>query len=160
MSFILLLLYVAVIYIRPQEWVPAVYGWPMINILAIATAVCVFFEAGLKQRLRLKEPQMVLLLAFLGAIAMSHLSHMYFGGAWNSVLKFSSNVIMFFLFINVLDSEKKVKISLWLIVILTVVIAIQGIYQFQHGIGWAGQPLSPEGRISWIGILNDSNDLA
>jgi len=140
--------------------VPAIYAWPLINVLAVLTAVYVFFEAGMKQKLRLKEPQMILLLAFLGVIAMSHLSHTYFWGAWNSVVKFSSTVIMFFLFINVLDSEKKVKMSLWLIVILTVVLAIQGIYQFQHGFGWAGQPLTKTGRITWIGVFNDANDLA
>jgi len=67
---------------------------------------------------------------------------------------------MFFLFINVLDSEKKVKIGLWFIVILTVVIAIQGMYQFQNGFGWAGQPLTKTGRITWIGVFNDANDLA
>ncbi|MFA5143025.1 MAG: O-antigen ligase family protein [Candidatus Omnitrophota bacterium] len=168
MSFILLLLYISAIYIRPQEWVSAIYGWPLINILAILTAICVFFEAGMKQRLRLKEPHMVLLLAFLGAIAMSHLSHAYFGGAWESVLKFSANVIMFFLFINVLDSEKKIKIAIWFLILLTLILAAQGIYQWHNGIGWAGQPIlqcSDEGRdiirrITWVGIFEDPNDLA
>jgi putative inorganic carbon (HCO3(-)) transporter len=167
MSFIFLLLYIAVIYIRPQEWVPAIYGWPLINILAIATAVCVFFEAGFKQKLRVKEPHMMLLLAFLGAIAMSHLSHTYFGGAWDSVVKFSTNVIMFFLFINALNSEKRIKIVIWFIILLTVILAIQGIHQWNTGIGWAGQPIMEQRdgvsitrRITWIGIFNDPNDLA
>lgn len=168
MSFVFLLLYVAAIYIRPQEWVPRIYGWPLINMLAIATAVCVFFEAGLKQKLRLKEPHMVLLLAFLGAIVMSHLSHTYFGGVWDSVLKFSSNVIMFFLFINALDTEKKIKITIWFLVLLALILAAQGIYQWYHDIGWAGQPImqyidEERGimrRITWIGIFEDPNDLA
>jgi O-antigen ligase len=168
MSFILLLLYIAAIYIRPQEWVPQVYAWPLINILAIATAVCMFFEVGLKQKLRLKEPHMMLLLAFLGAIAMSHLSHTYFWGAWDSVVKFSANVIMFFLFINVLDSEKKIRIAIWLLILLSVILAIQGVYQWNTGIGWAGQPVMQYNdaergimrRITWIGIFNDPNDLA
>lgn len=168
MSFVFLLLYIAAIYIRPQEWVPAIYAWPLINILAILTAVCVFFEVGLKQKLRLKEPHMMLLLAFLGAIAMSHLSHTYFWGAWDSVVKFSANVIMFFLFINVLDSEKKIKIAIWFLVLLAVILAVQGIHQWNTGIGWAGQPIIQHNdaerglmrRITWLGIFNDPNDLA
>jgi len=165
MSFIFLLLYLTAIYIRPQEWVLQIYGWPLINILAIATAIFVFFETGFKQKLRLNESHMILLLAFLGAVAMSHLSHAYFGGAWDSVVKFSSNVIMFFLFINVLDSEKKIKIAIWSIIILTAMLAIQGIYQYRTGFGWAGQPAifdqaKQQIRITWIGIFNDPNDLA
>ena len=111
---------------------------------------------------------MVLLLAFLGAIAMSHLSHTYFGGAWSSFLKFSSNVIMFFLFINVLDTEKKIKIAIWFLILLALILAAQGIYQWYHDIGWAGQPILQYNdevrgmmrRITWVGIFEDPNDLA
>jgi len=166
MSFITLLLYITAIYIRPQEWVPQIYGWPLINILAIVTAFCVLIEAGMNQKLRVNEPQIILLLAFLGCIVMSHLSHGYLGGAWDSFLKFGPNVVMFFLFVNALNTEKRIKIAIWLIIILTAVLAVQGIYQYNHGFGWAGQPLSqvtketPNGRITWIGIFNDPNDLA
>lgn len=169
MSFIFLLLYISAIYIRPQEWVRQVYGWPLINILAIATAVCVFIEAGFRERLRAKEPQMLLLLAFLGSIAMSHIAHTYFWGMWDSVVKFSSNVIMFFLFINALNSERKIRMAIWFIILLTVVLAVQGIDQYEKGIGWAGQEIMTQTnektgevtrRITWVGIMSDPNDLA
>lgn len=160
MSFILLLLYISAIYIRPQEWVAVVYAWPLIDILAILTAVSLLFKISQTRKLLLATPQCLLLFGFLASIVLSHLSHTYFWGAYNSFIEFSKHVIMFLLFINVLDSEKKLKISLWFIVILTVVLAIQGMYQFQHGFGWAGQPLTKSGRITWIGVFNDANDLA
>lgn len=160
MAFIILLLYISVIYIRPQEWVPAVYGWPLIDILAILTAFFLLFKISQTKKLILTAPQNLLLLGFLAAIVLSHLSHTYFWGAYNSFIEFSKIVIMFFLFVNVLDSEKKLKISLWLIILLTVVIAVQGIEQFRTGFGWAGQPLSNEGRINWVGTFHDANDLA
>ena len=139
---------------------PAIYGWPLIDILAILTAFSLLFKMSQTRKLLITTPQCLLLFGFLASIVLSHLSHTYFWGAYDSFLKFSKLVIMFLLFINVLDSEKKVKISLWFIVILTVVIAIQGIYQFQNGFGWAGQPLTKSGRITWIGVFNDANDLA
>ena len=160
MAFITLLLYIFVIYIRPQEWVPAVYGWQLVDGLAILTVLFVALRASQTRRLVLSTPQNLLLLGFLVTIVLSHLSHTYFWGAYNSFITFSKHVIMFFLFVNVLDSEKKLKISLWFIILLTVIMAIQGIYQFNNGFGWAGQPLTKTGRITWIGIFNDANDLA
>lgn len=160
MAFIALLLYIFAIYIRPQDWIPAVYGWQIIDALAILTAFFLILRTGQNKKLLLTTPQCLLLFGFLATIVLSHLSHTYFWGAYDSFIKFSKTVIMFFLFINVLDSEKKLKISLWLIVILTVIMAVQGVYQFQHGIGLAGQPLEKSGRITWIGVFNDSNDLA
>lgn len=168
MSFITLLLYITAIYIRPQEWVFAVYGWPLITILAIATIIFLLFSSFRNRNFRVIEPQSILLIVFLGCVALSHLMHFkpYFGGAWDSFIKFGPNVIMFLLFVNILNSAKRIKISIWLIIILTVILAMQGMYQFKHGLGWAGQPLVQAeegkslGRITWIGIFNDPNDLA
>jgi O-antigen ligase len=73
---------------------------------------------------------------------------------------------MFFLFVNALNSKNKIRIAIWAMVLLTVILAIQGIYQYQNGFGWAGQPLVQQGkqygigRITWVGIFNDPNDLA
>lgn len=161
MSFISLLLYIAVIYIRPADWIPAFYGKQLLDWLAILTVFFLAIEAiGKKRKLILNTPQSLLLLGFLVTIALSHLSRFYFWGAYDSFINFSKIVIMFLLFVNVLDSEKKLKVSLWLIVILTVILAIQGIRQFRTGFGWAGQPLTRDGRITWVGIFNDPNDLA
>ncbi|RKY32241.1 MAG: hypothetical protein DRP68_04010 [Candidatus Omnitrophota bacterium] len=166
MSFISLLLYITAIYIRPQEWLPQVYGWPLIDILAIATAFFVILETMHTKKIIVNHPQNILLLAFLGAVVFSHLSHTYMWGAYDSFIKFGKIVVMFFLFVTVLNSQKKLKIAIWLIVILTVILALQGIYQYRHGFGWAGQPLvqqrgkHPIFRITWIGIFNDPNDLA
>ncbi len=168
MSFIFLLLYIVAIYIRPQEWVPAIYAWPLIYILAITTAVCLFFEATTRGWARIKEVPNMLLLAFFGCVLMSHISHMYFQGMVDSFNKFLPNVIMFFLFVNVLTTERRIKITIWFIILLSVILALQGIHQWNTGIGWAGQPIVQQNdvergimqRINWIGIFNDPNDLA
>lgn len=166
MAFISLLLYITATYIRPQEWLPAVYGWQLINILAISTAFFLVFDVIQTKKLFITLPQSILIICFWASIVLSHLSHTYAWGAYDSFLKFGKNVIMFLLFVNVLNSENKLKISIWVIVILTVILGIQGIYQYWHGFGWAGQPLVQQGtkygigRITWVGIFNDPNDLA
>jgi len=136
------------------------YNLPLVDILMILSVFFFLFESTRKKRFIIKTPQIVLLFGFLAAIALSHLSHTYFYGAFNSVVEFSKIVIPFILFVNIVNSERKIKISLWLIIIATVILAIQGIYQFNNGLGWAGQPLSLQGRINWVGIFNDGNDLA
>jgi putative inorganic carbon (hco3(-)) transporter len=167
MSFIFLLLYIFAIYIRPQEWLPAVYGWPMIDILAIGTAVCLLFEASMRGWARIKEAPNMLLLAFFGCVLMSHISHTYFQGMTDSFSKFLPNVILFFLFVNVLTTERRLKIAVWLIILITLFLAIDGIHQFHTGAGFAGDTImqyTEDGnvmrRIKWIGIFEDPNDLA
>ncbi len=163
MSFITLLLYIIVIYIRPQEWVPPMLGWPLVDIFAISTAFFLILEISQRKKVHITEPQNMLLLCFLGSIVLSHIAHTYAWAAWDSFLKFGRNVVMFFLFVNVLTSKNKLRISIWLIVILTVILAIEGIFQYRNGYGWAGQlpMISKERiRIRWIGIFNDPNDLA
>ncbi|MBU1043917.1 MAG: O-antigen ligase family protein [Candidatus Omnitrophica bacterium] len=165
MSFISLLLYVIAIYMRPQEWVLAVYGWPLIYILTFTSAIFVFLESMGGRKVYLKEPPNMLMLGFFGCILMSHISHAYLQGSIDSIRFFAPNVIMFFLFVNILVTERKIKITIWLIIILTVILAVEGIQQHHSGLGWAGQmPIvdteSGETRIRWIGIFNDPNDLA
>ncbi len=131
----------------------------------ISTAFFLLFDIMQNKKLHIATPQNMLLFAFLGSIVLSHVVHTYAWGAWDSFTKFGTIVIMFFLIVNALNSWKKIKIAIWLIVILTVVLAVQGIYQARNGIGWAGQPVvfdmeKNTQRITWIGIFNDPNDLA
>jgi len=165
MSFISLLLYIIAVYLRPQEWLPAMNGWPLIYILTITTAIFVILETPKRKQTHLTAPPNLLMLGFLGCILFSHISNGYLQGTIDSFNDFAPNVVMFFLFVNILTTERKIKIAIWLIIILTVILAIEGIQQHYKGIGWAGQTPyldkeRQEFRIRWIGIFNDPNDLA
>ncbi len=165
MSLIFLLLYIVAVYIRPQEWVPGMYSWPLMYWLILVTAFAAIVETSMRKKIRLSETPNLLMLGFFGCILLSHLSHTYLKGTIDSFASFSTNVILFFLFVNILISAKKIKAAIWLIIIVTFILAIEGIQQHKNGIGWAGQTpffdLSRgEMRIRWIGIFNDPNDLA
>ncbi len=45
------------------------------------------------------------------------------------------------------------------IVMCSVVLAVHGIEQARSGIGWTGVPIGEDGRIQYVGIFNDPNDL-
>ncbi|VAX34852.1 hypothetical protein MNBD_UNCLBAC01-1094 [hydrothermal vent metagenome] len=169
MSFITLLLYIFCTIIRPQDWMPEFHGIRLINYLSIATAVFLIFEKlGAKKNIFIKVPQNKLMLGFFFAILMSHVAHFYFAGLTMAFTKFSVTLILFFLLLNGLNTEKKFKIAIWFMVGLVFILVFQGIYQFKNGYGWAGQSIliqghgsiSPTIRITWIGIFNDPNDLA
>ncbi len=165
MAFIALLLYIICIYLRPAEWIPFFYGMQLLDILSILAFIFwVLNKARTKQPLLVKAPQNILMLGFFVSLLLSHIVHTYFGGMMLAFTDFSKTLIMFLLFVNIIDSERKFKITVYLLIFLTFLLALQGISQFRNGYGWAGQPLRMDresgiGRITWISIFNDPNDL-
>jgi O-antigen ligase len=152
--------------IRPQDWIPGVLGLPVMDILAGTTMGFLIFEwMGVKNVSYLKVPQNYLIFGFYVAILMSHISHTYFEGLTTSWNAFLPTFILFFLMLNGVNSERKFKIMVWWLLLMTVVLVPQGLYQLEHGYGWGGQKITfdrgrNEYRINWIGIFNDPNDLA
>lgn len=176
MAFFCLLLYIITIYLRPAEWIPMFYGMQLVDTLSIAAFLFWLIDLVAKKKTdALKAPQNMLMLGLFLAFLLSHVAHTYFEGLTMAFTEFSKVVIMYFLFAFIIDSEKKIKISIFLIVFLTLLLAIQGIQQFNTGFGWAGQPLTIQnynevnpatgelipvlGRINWISIFGDPNDL-
>jgi putative inorganic carbon (HCO3(-)) transporter len=153
--------YLVFLYLRPQEFVPALMGRPV--MLIIGGATCAFMAvhyALIRRKIPLaRAPQNVLMLLFAGAIVLSHLSHLYLHGALDSGKAFLSTLAMYVLIVTLVRSETKLRVTLYLMVILTLFLAGQGIYQFHVGTGIAGQTMI-DGRIRGIGIFADPNDLA
>lgn len=168
MSFLFLLLFIICTYIRPQEWVPGMMGWPLVNILAVLTLIGLIFERNSSgKKLFLNVPQNKIMIAFFGSILMSHIANTYLWGLRVAFFDFLPILILFYLTLNGIDIEKKFKTSFWLIVVLSLILVLQGHYQIKNFYGWAGQSvtlqMSEEGqvqRINWIGVFGDPNDLA
>ncbi|MBU0467604.1 MAG: O-antigen ligase family protein [Candidatus Omnitrophica bacterium] len=168
MSFLFLFLFIVFTFLRPQEWVPGMIGWTVIDVFAVLALVGLLFERmATKQKVFAAVPQNKLILLFFGSILMSHVAHTYFWGLRFSFFSFLPVLILFYLTLNGLDTEKKFKIIFWLIIIMNMILVKQGYDQFNNFYGWAGQPITidrgPAGvvhRINWIGILGDPNDQA
>ena len=160
MACFFLLLYLVVIYLRPAEWIPAFYGWQLVDLTTIGTALFLAFYLAATKRGLVSVPHTRMLLGLFAAAALSHVVHAYLGGMITAIVDFGEIFIMYFLIVNVIRTERQLKIALALIVILTALLAVQGIQQHQTGYGWAGQSLSEGTRIRWISIFHDPNDLA
>lgn len=160
MALVTLLFYLFVIYIRPGEWMP---GLAQLQILDLATIAALFFmmaEMALGKRGFVRAPHNGLMVGLCVAILLSHLAHTYIGGMIGSFIRFATNLVVYFLIVNIVTTAARLRAVLWLLIALSVTLAVQGIQQSASGIGWAGQPTLDGGRITWVGIFSDPNDLA
>lgn len=182
MAYFGLLVYTSLIYIRPQEIFMGIYGFPIIDIVAIITIFLTVITNKPNINRFLASPQNKLMLLFLMALVISHLSHTYMRGALNAFTEFSKIVIFYFLITTLVDTPKKLKVYIIVLIFLTLFLAIQGIQQYHTGIGWGGKTpiiqkieviredkFTESGvigqvqevvRIRGLGIFSDPNDLA
>jgi O-antigen ligase len=171
MLYLLLCVYIALYYIRPFEWVPGLVGTPIFLWLGVVSilALLLAWGTGTIRLFRFKTD--VMMVGFVAAIVLSHLSHGYFGGAIDGVRDFLPAIVGYFLVAHALDSEKKIKGFVFLLTGLTVFLAYQAWLQSVHGVSFGGmEPLiqkyyDEDGvqvglpRVRWFGMFNDPNDL-
>lgn len=152
-----LLAYVVVLYLRPQEYVPAVMGTPLVPALLL-TAFGFWLVAQAKN---FEAPQHKLLPALTAAIFISVARSDGVSSAMSSTADFVPTVLLFYIAATSIDSVARLR---WLVLVLGAVhcaIALHGIEQAasSNGIGWTGASMV-DGRITYLGFFNDPNDLA
>jgi len=159
--FIGLVNYLLFLYVRPQDYMPGLMGAPIMLLLSAATFVLMILHMAIYQRtiVLAKSPQNALVLWFLAAIAASHLAHMALSATLDETLNFLPTVVMYFLIANLVNTPGKLKFTVVLLVLLTTVLAAQGLVQYFTGAGLGGQETF-DGRIQGVGIFADPNDLA
>jgi O-antigen ligase len=159
--FVGLLNYFIFLYVRPQEFLPGFVGLPVMLGLGSVTFVLMLLQMGIKKKVIVHggAPQSLLMIWFLAAIAASNLAHLNITATKDSVREFMPPFLLYFMIAMMVDSEKKIKVTLYLLAGLTAFLAYQGIRQYFTGVGIAGQELF-QGRIVSIGIFADPNDLA
>ncbi|MDH3198045.1 MAG: O-antigen ligase family protein [Candidatus Krumholzibacteria bacterium] len=159
--FIGLVIYLLFLYVRPQEYMPGLVGAPIMLVLGGATFALMILHMAIYQRTIVftKSPQNGLILWFLAAIAASHLSRLALSPTLDETLNFMPTVVMYFLVANLVNTPRKLKFTIVLLVLLTTVLAVQGLVQSFTGAGLGGQE-TYEGRIQAVGIFSDPNDLA
>ena len=155
LAYLGLLLYLVILYIRPQDWVETVLNWRLELVVAGAAAVL-----ALAQR-RSKFPLQVSLLAtWVVIIFVSNAVHGYFGDGWTETVVYFKQALVFLLFWAAVDSQAKLRGVVWALMILSAVLAYQGIWMYQHGVGWAGQEMYWGDRIRWVGLWDGANVLS
>lgn len=158
------IVYLALIYVRPNELIE---GWAEVQLVAIASAATapLLGWAMLEGRSRLWElPQDRLLWAFWIVIVISNPSNGYLGGATFAVTSFAQVVFQYVLIRTAIRTPGQLRGAIFWLTVFMLFHALSGIQQVRTGIGFGGvEPLITEAgevRIRSVGIFNDPNDLA
>ncbi|HWU76442.1 MAG TPA: O-antigen ligase family protein [Rhodanobacter sp.] len=153
--FILILLYLILTIIRPQDYMPALAGVPaMPAVLMLAFLV---WLTG--SRRNFDAPQFLILPAFLLVGMSSQVVNGWGGGALNVLTDFGPTVIAFFVLAASCTTRHRVTITMMVFVVCATVLALHSIDQANTGMGWTGLALNEDGRVRYVGIFNDPNDL-
>lgn len=173
MTFILTCIFILLYFIRPFEIISDLRGMPILFVIGIITGLFFLTEiiSGKIKLFRNGTDQMML--GFYLAIGLSHLSHLYLGGAVQAMQDFFPVFIGYFLIAHTINSEKKMKIFFSMLILIAVFLVCEGVLEAKNGISFFGvQPLEQgvgvnnDGsrltvtRIKWVGPFSDPNDLA
>jgi len=170
MTFFLTFLFMFMVFWRPQEWLwPWMFGWPVLDVIAGAAMLSLFFEVNQGQlRIPKQAPQVFLILGLFFAALVSHVPHTYFGGILLAIPPMFKLCGFTLLLICVLDRPIRLRRVAWLFVVMACLMAIHALLQKTRGYGFAdARPIAVRRpgipfytRSLFFGIFGDPNDLA
>jgi O-antigen ligase len=151
--------YLALVIIRPQEYLPELASLPILPI-AISTA---FIFWMFKPGKSFSAPQYLLVTGFVGAAIASRLAMPWLYGAWLTVTELGPSLALFIVLAKLAEDPRQLERLLQVFCVCALVLAVHGLDQIANGVGWTGQPLdtrsSSGNRIQYIGVFSDPNDL-
>ena len=152
--FFYLLLYMAVLYIRPHEYVEPIMGQPILPALLLSA----FGFWLLRVKKHFFAPQHALLPGLLIGMSASVAFSGWLGGGFKVFTDFLPVMMLFYMVATSVDSPRKLRQVFFVMTLAMTVIALHGIDQAAQGTGWTGT-VPIHGRITYLGCLNDPNDL-
>ncbi len=152
----LILLYVSLVIIRPQDYLASLAGIPLLPAVEGLSLLAWALSRGKDFR----APQFPLIIVFQVALVMSEIAAGWLGGAVEQLAEFSTVIVAFVVLATAVSvSRRRLATAMAVLALCACVLALHGIDQKHYGIGWTGMGLSEGGRIQYVGIFNDPNDL-
>ena len=160
LSFAGLFLFIALVYFRPYEWSPSLMflSTSAFWVAVLTLAVYVPTQLGLENKLtiRPREVNLVLLLALTGLLsiplALDPLT------AWTALVEYLKVIVMFIVMVNVVRTEKRLRILLFLALVTSVVVSASAVNDYRLGNLALGQKERIEGALG--NLFQNPNDLA
>jgi len=156
-----LMLYLFLLFARPQDFIPGLERLSIVLALAVLILISFFFRKVVR-----REPitifatrRQILMFLLLLIVPLSNIANMQLVAAWDGLVDFLTAFLLFFLIVNIADDFKRFRTVCWTLVACTVLVCINGLVQKFRGVDLIGETLVG-GRIRWIGIFHDPNDLA
>ena len=127
--FIGLMIYLSMIYLRPQEFISALKGKPLILLMALVVlGTLVIHNAFQKKKFLFSNfRQGFYMLAFFLVIVLSQLQLFYLRGTKEAFNDFLPVFMLFFMIVNLVTNYDQLKKTFLLLVLLTTAISIDGI---------------------------------
>src|SRR5437879_11009282 len=120
MAFGLLVVYVIVLMVRPQEWWEPLKGLRLIDVTAIVTLVSTLFTGYKGQNpitLLWRNRYALLMWGLLATVLLSDLSRLRLSYALDALLDFGKVCVLFFLTMVLVERASRVRTMLWVIAI-------------------------------------------
>jgi putative inorganic carbon (hco3(-)) transporter len=160
MTFLLLCVYLLLTLIRPQDFLfgGEYFDLQVILITLVFTLTSFLFD----KKQKIISAPIITLLIMTVVIMISSAVNGWIGGMFTYSYKFiSAAIIPFLLFSNTLNSITKHKIIMFICITCALIMIHQGSSQInaEDGYGWAGTKWVENKRITYLGTLNDPNDL-
>ncbi len=153
-AFFLTLLYLAMVFVRPQEFVPSLEGIPLLPMM-MAVAL---FTWLLSEQKNVDTQQVTALTLLFGYTILSVALSGWVGGMIPAAGKLIPIYVLFLLVAGTAITPARQRWTMWVFVGGAAMMAAHGIQQKFTGVGWTGEePL--QGRMRYIGIFNDPNDV-
>ncbi len=153
-AFLLTLFYLAMVFLRPQEFLPALNSVPILPL----TMAAALFAWLLSQNKTIDTQQFYALTLLLGFTIISVALSGWIGGMVPAAGKLIPIYVLFILIASTATTARRLRLVMWVFVAASVMMAIHGIQQKITGTGWTGE-IPIKGRIRYIGIFNDPNDV-
>lgn len=170
MTYPLTLTFMFLVFWRPQEWlVPAMYGWPVLDVIMFFAIVGLAMEAGQGQVRVPKTPAIWLCIGLWFATLASHVPSTYFKGIVDTAPDSFKYCFFVILLVVVVDRPSRARGVILVLVAAAILMTVHALMQQRLGYGFAGQPplleYRPhrgvwEVRSQFFGIFGDPNDLA
>jgi len=153
--FLLILVYLAFAIVRPQDYLPGMAGLPVMSL----TLLLAFVGWLLRGARTPGAPQFLLLPLFVLIAMASMVVNGWSGGMQYVLEQMGPPLIVFFVLATAIDDPRRTAATFVVIGLCAMVLALHSVQQASHGVGWTGMTLGEDGRIRYVGIFNDPNDL-
>ncbi len=158
-----LILYILMMYIMPHYYVETLQHIHIMLLLAI-TILLIFFIHKIFRRERIdmiSSRHTLLIFILLILVYFSNISNLYFAAAWAGFREFLTVFFLFFFIVSLIETFEEFRMTCTIIIICTVLIAINGLIMAFRGYGLMGN-IPIEGRIVWTkgSHFGDPNDFA
>jgi putative inorganic carbon (HCO3(-)) transporter len=159
MGFVAFCLYTFALLVRPQDWWLPLQNAPVVTIFLLAATVAAIFY----RNKNLSYPQFYLAIFFILHVVLSSIANGWAGGGLIKGEKLLSGLFLpIFCGAILIDSQAKREKIFKLMIYAALFMVFNGVTQrmAEDGFGFVGSKTSKkDDRITYVGILNDPNDL-